>query len=199
MKDFTRSRGRLRSLPLSARAVYSVFLLFTLAAMGMTGWLAENMVGLDAARVAPYYAGSVSTKAPRAIAPLPGGGPALELPADTDGTLGTEPMPLRKLLEVTHFHLFSLPVYLLILSHLFMLSRSTEAMKIGWISLGAATVAGHIAAPWVARTGAAGATALYAGSGALMALSFAVMSGVPLWEMWAPQERAPAASESSEV
>ena len=63
----------------------------------------------------------------------------------------------RKLLEVTHFHLFSMPVYLLILSHLFMLSRIGERAKVGWISLGTLGVAGHVAAPWLVRAGTAAA------------------------------------------
>jgi hypothetical protein len=51
-------------------------------------------------------------------------GPALFLPPDGEDLAAFEPMPRRKLLEITHFHLFSMPVYLLILSHMHMLSRS---------------------------------------------------------------------------
>jgi hypothetical protein len=186
MKDFARPRGRLRSLPLPARVVYSVFLLFTLAALAMTAWLAEDMVGLDLSRAAAYYAGSAQPA--RSIgSPVPShGGPVLELPPEADVAPKSEPMPVRKLLEVTHFHLFSMPVYLLILTHLFVLSRSADATKASWIVLGTASVAGHIAAPWAARAGAASAALLYGTTGAVMTVSFLVMSVVPLWEMWAP-------------
>ena len=193
MKDFTRPRGRLRSLPLAARVVYSVFALFTLAGLGMTGWLASDMLGPDLAQLGPYYAGGREAAAPTS-APKASAGPQLDLPADAD-TLGTQapPMPLRKLLEVTHFHLFSMPVYLLILSHLFMLARITDGAKTAWIIVGTLSVVAHITAPWVARVQGASAVWLYAASGVLMTLSFLVMSVVPLWEMWAPTGNAPQA------
>jgi hypothetical protein len=98
-------------------------------------------------------------------------------------------MGLRKLLEVTHFHLFSMPVYLLVLSHLFMLSRCGERTKAGWITVATLAVGGHIAAPWLARAGAPTAALAYGLSGLLLGLSFVVMSVLPLWEMWAPGER----------
>ena len=43
---------------------------------------------------------------------------------------------------------------------------------------------GGILAPWLAAHGCAGAVASYAVSGALMLVSYFVMSLVPLWEMW---------------
>jgi hypothetical protein len=186
MKDFARPRGRLRSLPLPARVVYSVFLLFTLAALAITAWLAEEMVGHDLSRVSAYYAGATPPASSPRLPDRSHAGPVLDLPPDADVPAKTEPMPARKLLEVTHFHLFSMPVYLLILSHLFMLSRSVNATKVLWNVLGTASVAGHILAPWGARAGAASAAFLYGASGAVMTVSFLVMSCIPLWEMWAP-------------
>ena len=188
MKDFIRPRGRLRTLPLPARVVYSVFALFTLVALGFTGWLAEDMLGADMSELDAYYAGKPSPSAQAHASSGNGapGGPVLELPPEADAPSANPPMPLRKLLEVTHFHLFSMPVYLLILSHLFMLSRLGDRAKLLWIALGTASVAAHIAAPWIARDGGAGAKAAYGTSGALMMLALLVMTLVPLWEMWSP-------------
>lgn len=187
MKDFTRPRGRLRSLPLAARVVYTVFLGFTLVALGLSAWLAGEMVGTDLAGVSAYYAGSDGSMGAAQGSPAPGGdpgGPVLELPPEADAPVGQPPVSTRKLLEVTHFHLFSMPVYLLILSHLFMLSRLSERTKVLWIALGTLAVGGHIAAPWLARNGGSGAAASYAMSGALLAISMLVMGIVPLVEMW---------------
>lgn len=185
MKDFTRARGRLRGLPLAARVVYSVFLAFTLAALALTAWLADDMVGLGLDRLQAYYAGSAAPAAQRDGAGADTG-PVMELPAELDGAGGEPPMPLRKLLEVTHFHLFSMPVYLLILSHLFMLSRMGEPAKVAWIAAGTLAVAGHIAAPFCVRAGLLGSALVYGATGALLAVSMLVMSAVPLIEMWAP-------------
>ena len=118
----------------------------------------------------------------------------LDLPSEALPQLGNDPMPLRKLLEVTHFHLFTMPLYLMILAHLFMLSRWQQRVKAAWIVAGTLSVLLHMAAPWLARAGAAGGTAFYASSGALLFLSFGVMCVVPLYEMWS----APAARETRE-
>jgi hypothetical protein len=187
MKDFIRPRGRLRTLPLPARVVYSVFAAFTLIALAFTAWLAEDMLGADLHELDAYYAGKPSDRDAHVTSGNGGqGGPVLELPPEADAPSASPPMPLRKLLEVTHFHLFSMPVYLLILSHLFMLSRMGERAKLFWIALGTASVAAHLAAPWLARSGGAGAKAAYGGSGAAMMVSMLVMTLVPLWEMWSP-------------
>ena len=180
MRDFERPSGRLRGLSFYARLVYSVFLLFTLAALFLTAWLAEDMVGGDLSGVDTYYAGEEGTRA----APTADGGPALELPEDA--VILTPPMPQRKLLEVTHFHLFSMPVYLLILSHLYMLSRASNRAKGTWIGVGTLGVVLHIAAPWIAATGASSSRAFYAVSGTMLMVSFLVMCIGPLIEMWGP-------------
>jgi len=180
MQDFTRPSGRLRALPLGARAVYTVFLVFTLAGLALTLWLTHDMVGLDLGEAGEYYGGEA---APTEAAEVEGG-PTLVLPPGGEELAAFEPMPRRKLLEITHFHLFSMPVYLLILSHIYMLSRSRKKAKAAWIAAGSAGTLLHIAAPWLVAHGCAGAVATYAASGALMLISYVVMSVVPLWEMW---------------
>lgn len=180
MQDFTRPAGRLRPLPVGARAVYSVFLVFTLLGLVLTLVLTHDMVGIDLARVDNYYAGDTAP----AEYVEPDGGPELVLPPGGEELAAFEPIPHRKLLEVTHFHLFSMPVYLLILSHLFMLSRARRASKATWITLASLGTLLHVAAPWVAAQAMPGAVAVYGISGVLMLVSYAVMSTLPLWEMW---------------
>ena len=180
MQDFTRPPGRLRALPLGARAVYTVFLVFTLVGLALTLWLTHDMVGLDLSGAAEYYGGEAGLIDEAEVE----GGPALVLPPDGENLSAFEAMPSRKLLEITHFHLFSMPVYLLILSHMYMLSRSRKKAKATWIAIGSFGTLLHIAAPWLVAQGWAGAVASYAVSGALLLVSYFVMSVVPLWEMW---------------
>jgi hypothetical protein len=186
MKDFVRASGRLRNLPLPARVTYSVFLVFTLLALGFSAWLGAEMVGANGSGVDAYYAGVAPP--PMAAAPpaADGGGPALDIPSDVLPARppDADPMPLRKLLEVTHFHLFSMPVYLMILAHLFMLSRWGVSAKVTWIALATLSVVLHLAAPWVARSHAPGARLFYALSGGLLMMTFVVLALVPLHEMW---------------
>jgi hypothetical protein len=188
MKDFIRPAGRLRALPLPARFVYSVFNLFSLIALAETAWLGADMVGASLGGVESYYAGKSSLPPSAAQAAPPAGGPVIELPEEPL-TAEAEPMPLRKLLEVTHFHLFSMPVYLLILSHLYMLSRTRAGLKSGVIAGGSLGVLLHMLAPWIARTGSAAGTVFYGISGALLSVCMLVMSVVPLIEMWTPARR----------
>jgi len=185
MQDFTRPSGRLRALPVGARAVYSVFLVFTLGGMALTLALTHDMVGLDLARAGEYYAG----EAPKIDEPEDEieGGPALVLPAEGEELGAFEPMSRRKLLEITHFHLFSMPVYLLILSHMYMLGRARKKVKAAWITLATIGTSLHIAAPWLVAHGEAAAVAIYAGSGLALLVSYGWMSAAPLWEMWRPR------------
>ncbi len=180
MQDFTRPSGRLRALPLGARAVYTVFLVFTLLGLALTLWLTHDMVGIDLRGANEYYAGEADPIAEPDI----DSGPALVLPPDGEDLAAFQPMPRRKLLEITHFHLFTMPLYLLILSHMYMLSRSRKGPKTVWIGMGSFATLLHIAAPWLVAQACLGAVAIYAISGAMMFVSYTVMSVVPLWEMW---------------
>ena len=180
MQDFTRPSGRLRALPFAARSVYSVFLVFTLVGLALTVALTHDMVGLDLGGADQYYGG----EAPPAEEPELEGGPALVIPPDGEELAVFEPMPRRKLLEITHFHLFSMPVYLLILSHMYMLSRARKGSKAAWIALGTLGTALHVAAPWLVAARFTASVVVYAASGVLMLGSYTWMSIVPLWEMW---------------
>jgi len=184
MRDFERKPGRLRALSLPARLAYSAFLLFTLAGLALTVALLDDMVGTDMHGLGSYYAGESANIA--APAEPTTGGPAFELPPELDAPVVPTPMSRRKLLEVSHFHLFSIPVYLLILSHLFMLGRSPVKLKVAVIAGSTLGTALHLVAPWAAAFSWPGSTALYAISGSLLGVGMLWMSLVPLWEMWAP-------------
>jgi hypothetical protein len=77
-----------------------------------------------------------------------------------------------------------MPVYLLILSHIYMLSRARKLSKLGWVATGSFGTLLHIAAPWLVADDLAGSVAAYALSGVLLFVSYLVMSVVPIWEMW---------------
>jgi len=180
MQDFTRPSGRLRALPLGARAVYTVFLAFTLVGLALTLSLTHDMVGIDLSAAGEYYKGEAAPVKESEVE----GGPALVMPPDGEDLAAFEPMPRRKLLEITHFHLFSMPVYLLILSHIYMLSRARTKSKAAWITAGSIGTLLHIAAPWLVAHGWAASVITYGTSGLLMLASYSWMTVVPLWEMW---------------
>ena len=180
MKDFSRHGGRLGALPFAARAVYSIFALFTLAGLAFSMALTHDMVGLDLSGVDTYYGGEPALVDDTADAD----GPEIVLPPEANGVGASEAMPRRKLLEVTHFHLFSMPVYLLILSHLFMLGTSRDVTKVVIIAIGTLGTVLHIVAPWIATRPSSFATAAYAISGLMLVVAYTIMCVHPLWDMW---------------
>jgi hypothetical protein len=187
MRDFTAVPGRLRKLQFHARLVYSVFAISCLIAVGLTGWLTDDMVGLTLDGYGEYYAGEIEELdlPPEPIEDM--GGPSFDLPPEADEIVSEgRQMPLRKLLEITHFHLFSMPVYLLILCHLYMLSRDSNLVKNIWISIASLGTIFHVLAPWLARSGSMESKIFFAISGAAMAISYTYMCILPLWEMWGP-------------
>jgi len=190
MRDFERPAGRLASLPFHARLAYTIFAAFTLAALLLTLVLAHDMVGLDGRDVSAYYAGETTHVA----SPPPHDGPQLELPTELTAPSPPVPMARRKLLETTHFHLFSLPIYLLVLSHLYMLSRAAPRAKTAWISAGTVGVATHVAAPWIAAYFPAIGRPTFLITGALLFFPLLWMCVAPLVEMWQRPPQKPTAS-----
>lgn len=183
MQDFARPRSRFSGLPYESKLVYSIFLVFTLAGLGLSAVLLHDMVGLDLAGLDEYYTGEAPSPAATPQV-ADDDGPAVVLPPEADEIGSYEEMPRLKLLEVTHFHLFSMPVYLLILSHLFMLCAVSTRTKILWIAIATLGTGLHIVAPWIATHGGTLSAVTYATSGLALAVSYLVMCAVPLYEMW---------------
>lgn len=194
MRQFAAPGLRLWSLSFEAKIIYTFFCVLSLCAMASSVLLYEDLVGLGArgghlARVGAYYgrearalpAGSPGQGPPRQAPPE--GGPEIALPEDAEAATLTVAMPYRKLLEVTHFHLFTVPVFLLIISHLFMLSGVGARAKAAWIGCGWAAASLHIAAPWLVRAGPSWSFT-YPLSGAGLLVSSLVLTLVPAVGMW---------------
>lgn len=182
MREFGK-RSRLTSLPLSARLVYSIFLVFTLLGLAVSAWLGETLVGVDLGRFDEYYAGVVDNDADFVAT---SDGPTLDLPAEVTAAPKPEPKSFRATLEVTHFHLFTMPIHWLVLAHLFALCAVAERWKAIVITGSALAMGAHLVAPWVARSGGGLSKVFYAGSGGMLLLTFAWMAVYALAEMWRP-------------
>ena len=207
MRQFASSGFRIWNLSREAKVVYSFFGLFSLLALASSALFYEDLVGAGTPGIAPYYAGAKPTKldkgAEKSSEKGPKSGPAIELPDPAD-----EPAPptapitvsvtYRKLLEVTHFHLFTVPVFLLIVAHLFMLTGLAPSTKTAWIAGGWLSALLHLAAPWVLHYGGGGWAWLYAASGGLLALTSGVLTLYPIWSMWAGKPPRPVAAATGE-
>lgn len=187
MRQFASSGFRIWNLSREAKLVYTGFGLFALLALFVSALFYEDLVGPRTAGVAGYYAGAATATA-SAPAATGGGGPKIELPDEAKSSERiTVAVTYRKLLEVTHFHLFTVPVFLLIIAHLFMLTGLSSTAKMVWIAAAWLSSLLHLAAPWLIRYGGAGWSWSYPASGAVMAVALTVMTVYPIVVMWLPR------------
>jgi hypothetical protein len=181
MREFASPATRAATLPRPVKALYTAFCALTVAGLLSCIALYDGVVQFGARTTpAELYDHLVSYYQPPPDRPAPAAGEA----APARG------MSSRKLLEVTHFHLFSMPIYLLVLGHLFLLTGVRARAKMAWISAAGAATLIHLAAPWCVHFAGGALAWIYPISGAALLVSFAVLMGVPLYEMWVA--RAPA-------
>lgn len=158
MKEFLYLRSGLRSLQPSTRFAYTLFLAFSLVSYVVMIALAAGRSGFTPASVGDYYAG---------------GG---EQYAKTAG----------ELLELTHFHLFSMPLLLFVQGHLFLMTRWPQALK-KWIVIAAFTGAAlDLAAPWLIVYVSRELWIAKLAGRVLLGPSLLAFTIVPLVEMWRP-------------
>jgi len=181
--------GRLRALPVGGKILYSAFVVATLIGLLVSARLYS--VGVGDAGPAVYYAGAAAPAATAAPAHA-SGGPAIELaPEDAQPHRIVEQIPERKLLEVTHFHLFTIPVYVLILAHLWLLAKVPPWAQHAGVVAAVVASAAHVAAPWVVR-GRPGLAFLMGSSGIAMLVTLGVIGLGAMIDMWLPNPPPPA-------
>ena len=182
--------GRLRALPPGGKILYSAFVVATLIGLWVSGRLYQ--VGVGDAGAAVYYAGAVATTAPAAPSPTSeGGGVVIEMaPEDARPRSFVDQIPERKLLEVTHFHLFTIPVYVLILAHLWLLAKVPPWAQHAGVVAAVVTSGLHMAAPWLVR-GRPALAFLMGTSGIAMLLTLGVLGAGAMIDMWLPNPKPP--------
>jgi hypothetical protein len=175
-------------LSLEARVLYTGFLLFLLLGMISSVWLYQDSFGgLSGQSAAEYYRGSTAPAQAPPAKEGQGAGPALELPGEA---ADTAPMrlekPARQVMETFHFHLFTVPVVLLIVGHLFMLTSLATRVKVGIIILATVATFVHLLAPLLVRFVSPGWGWLMPVSVVAAALGWLPLLVWPLWELWRP-------------
>ena len=160
MQNFSRRGFQLRSASFETRLAYSGFVWLMVPAVASLLALSVGRMGVDPAGIAAFYRGGTD-----------------EL---------SFPKTFWQLAEESHFHLFSVPVVVLILSHLLVATPVSTRVRV-WLTsglyLGALL---EVAGPWAVRYLAAScAYLLLLGWGAL-ALSMLLVVVVSLLSMWAP-------------
>ena len=157
MRNFN-ARFRLRDTDRHIRLLYTIFLLLMLAGFAFSFFWAHSMTGLSPQGIADHYRGN-------------------------DATFD-ETMSFRELAEITHFHLFTMPVVFMILVHVLYLTMASEAIKISmtWLAFGGVLL--DLVSPWLISYLSPVFVLTMLTGDLLMTVSFLVMMAVPLYEMW---------------
>jgi hypothetical protein len=178
-------------LSLEARVLYSAFIAFLLVGVWTAAWLwHDDGLGVSPAAARAYYLGEAGAPlgdAPVAAPPADTGGPALDLPPEAarQGELRVA-KSARQVIETFHFHMFSVPVCLLIVGHLFMMCRWSTRSKVMVLALASLATLAHLFGPVLVRFASGAFAALFVASALAMTALWTLMLLVPLVEMWRP-------------
>lgn len=89
-----------------------------------------------------------------------------------------------QLLDITHAHVFELPLVMFVLAHFLMRARVSEWFKLANYLASSVGVVTFLAAPWTVRyLSIHTAILLYAGAVAIGITAIAMIA-VPIWDMW---------------
>lgn len=157
MRNFN-AKFRLKDSDRHIRLVYTLFLLLMLAGFTFSFFWAHSMTGLTPERIASHYRGS-------------------------DTTFG-EPMSFRELAEITHFHLFTMPVIFMILVHVLYLTTASHRLKTLTTYAAFSGVGLDLLSPWLIAYVSPGFALTMLAGDLLMTAGFLVMFAVPLYDLW---------------
>ncbi len=157
MRNFN-TRFRLRDADRHIRLVYTLFLMLMLVGFAFSFFWAHSMTSLSPQGIADHYRGS-------------------------DATFG-EPMSFRELAEITHFHLFTMPVVFMILTHVLYLTMASTSLKLLMTYTAFGGVILDLISPWLIRYVSPEFVLTMLTGDLLMTVSFLVMMVIPIYEMW---------------
>jgi hypothetical protein len=172
----------------NTKILITMFLLSMIAAFGIAGLNIYDKVGRMKIGVAQRY-GSEAADTPQS--PFES---AAELPIEDSPEAISSPIAARmntfgSLVDITHPHLFQIPIMLFVLAHFLMRTRVRGWFKLtNYITAFGGMIA-FVAAPWLVRYSSVGWTFLfYVGAGAI-GLTVLIMVVVPIWDMWQPPRK----------
>lgn len=93
-------------------------------------------------------------------------------------------MSFRELAEVTHFHLFTMPVVFMILVHVLYLTSTSAGIKQGttWVAFGGVML--DLVSPWLISYISPLFVFTMLTGDVFMTVGFLIMMAIPLYEMW---------------
>lgn len=163
MKSWTAPGYRIANSRVEVKLVYSGFLVFTLIGLGTMIGFHVGRIGFSPEAVATFYRGG-----------------------DLDGQMRFA-KTFGELLELTHFHAFTMGTVYLILAHLFVATDTPVWLR--WAALVGTLMAAllDLALPWLVRYGSAGFAWLSLAAWVGQWVGYGVLVLAPLIDMWRPR------------
>jgi len=172
----------------NTRILITLFLLTMLAAIGIAGLNVYDKVGRLRGGVVQRYGPDTPLPPDTGISKSGSLADAATLPSEND-SLVARMNTFSQLLDVTHAHVFELPLVLFVLAHFLMRCRVAEWFKLAnYLASSLGTVV-FLAAPWTVRyISVHTAILLYVGAIAI-GTTATVMIVAPIWDMWRSESR----------
>ncbi|OQZ03810.1 hypothetical protein B188_26570 [Candidatus Brocadiaceae bacterium B188] len=164
------------SLPISNKIFFTFFLSIMIVALGVGFLNYYERTGFSTQKTIRYYCGDKEEE--------------MEVPlsAEDDKSRLEEGLffskSYRELLEVTHTHIFSLPIVIFILSRIMAMTHTREGLKVTVYGVSFMGILLNLSAPWLIRYASPHFVITFTISNILLILSFGAYIFIPLYEMW---------------
>ncbi len=158
MLEYRWEKFLLKDAPRRTKIVYTALLVYLLLGLVTIIAIESLKTGWTPQGVADYYRGN-------------------------EARFRFEKTPLE-MLEVTHMHLFSVPVVFFILGHAFMMTSLPEKTKLSVVGVSLAAVFLSIGSPWAVRFGSGAFGWLKVAADLALAATLVGMVIYPIYEMW---------------
>lgn len=164
------------SLPISNKIFFTFFLSIMTVALGVGFLNYYERTGFSAQKTIRYYCGNEEEE--------------LDVPLSAEeNKLKLEeglffPKSYRELLEVTHTHIFSMPIVVFILSRIMAMTHTREGLKVTIYGVSFVGILLNLASPWLIRYASPHFVIAFTLSNIFLMLSFGAYIFIPLYEMW---------------
>lgn len=158
MLEYRWGKFELQHAPQRTKVVYTALLLYLLLGLGTIVAIEAIKTGWSPQGVSDYYRGN-------------------------EERFIFEKTPLE-LLEVTHMHLFSVPVVFFILGHAFLMTTLHPKLKYGVVGASLLAVFFSIVSPWMVRFGSSGFGGVKVMADIALSATLIIMVVYPIYEMW---------------
>lgn len=158
MQEYRWGKFVLKDAPRRTKVVYTALLAYLLLGLATIIAIEALKTGWTPQGVADYYRGN-------------------------EARMKFEKTPLE-LLEISHMHLFSVPVVFFILGHAFMMTTLPEHSKYRVVGASVLAVFLSIGSPWFVRFGSAAFGWVKVAADLTLAATLLIMVTVPIHEMW---------------